>query len=110
MDGAGSCQLSFIGNAGYVQFNIEPKPHVKLLIGITRDDRCGPSKTVRSSTNAASPVRHGSRLTRPAPAPRAKEHTLTQFPIKQQQFGATSVEIRNEIGNTIFKLPEGMPS
>lgn len=32
-----ACLLSFIEEEAYAQFNIEPKPGVKLLVGITRD-------------------------------------------------------------------------
>ena len=37
----------------------------------------------------------------------AKKHASEQFPIKQQQFGATSVEIRDDNGKTVFRLPGG---
>lgn len=32
-----ACLLSFVEEAGYAQFNVEPEPGVKLLVGITRD-------------------------------------------------------------------------
>jgi len=37
----------------------------------------------------------------------AKKHALEYFPIKRQQDGATSVEVRDDNGNPVFKVPGG---
>ena len=37
--------------------------------------------------------------------PSAEEHAREHFPIQQRQHGATSVEVRDDNGNTVFRLP-----
>jgi hypothetical protein len=38
--------------------------------------------------------------------PSAEEFARGHFPIQQQQHGATSVEVRDDKGNAVFRLPK----